>query len=352
MTLAMSPGCHESPTQHVAELARVPSDRNSGSLAGSLATAATDAVRPMVVHSHIMHDILDQVRRVAMAKVAVLIEGESGTGKELIARYLHTSSPRARKPFIGVNCAALSESLVESELFGHERGAFTGAEQCRAGRFERAHGGTLLLDEISEMSVNLQAKLLRVLEEEEIERVGGNKPLPVDVRLVATTNRSLERESEQGNFRRDLFYRLNAVHFQLPPLRTRREDILPLANYFVSKFGNDGLHIVRGISRGAAEILSACSWPGNVRQLRNVIHRACILARSEEIAPADLPDLAEPVAEILHFPTQTIADMERHMILQTLRELGGNKTAAAARLGVTARTLLNKLKKYRDLEAA
>jgi DNA-binding NtrC family response regulator len=316
------------------------------------APAPADAAKPMIVQSRIMHDILDQVRRVAVARVAVLIEGETGTGKELIARYLHAASPRARKPFVGINCAALSESLVESELFGHERGAFTGAEQCRAGRFERAHGGTLLLDEISEMSVNLQAKLLRVLEEEEVERVGGNKPLAVDVRLVATTNRALEHESEQGTFRRDLFYRLNGVHFQLPPLRTRRDDILPLANHFVTRFGNDGLQTVRAISSRAAEILTACSWPGNVRQLRNVMHRACILARSEEIQAADLPNLTEPAAEILRFPTQTIADMERHMILQTLREVNGNKTAAAERLGVTARTLLNKLKKYRDLEAA
>jgi DNA-binding NtrC family response regulator len=305
----------------------------------------------IVVCAPIMRRLLEQARQVAPSKASVLIEGESGTGKELVARLIHECSPRAQRPFIRVNCAALSESLVESELFGHEKGAFTGADEVRPGRFELADGGTLLLDEISEMSVKLQAKLLRALEEEEFERVGGARTLRVDVRIVATTNRHLEKESRQGTFRHDLYYRLNAIHLTLPPLRVRREDIAVLALHFFNQFRHETAPGVRGISAEAMKTLSAYDWPGNVRQLRNVIHRACILARGPEIEPHDLPPLETPPPDVLSMP-RTIAGMERQLILATLRDTGGNKTAAAQMLGVTARTLLNKMKLYAREEAA
>ncbi len=305
----------------------------------------------IVARSALMGRLIEQARQVAGSKASVLIEGESGTGKELIARLIHRSSSRSGRPFIRVNCAALSESLVESELFGHEKGAFTGADESRAGRFERADGGTLLLDEISEMSVKLQAKLLRALEEEEFERVGGARTLRVDVRVVATTNRHLERESRQGTFRHDLYYRLNAVHLLLPPLRSRPEDIPLLAWHFFHHFRHEATSGVTGIAEQTLKILSAYDWPGNVRQLRNVIHRACILAQSPQIQPHDLPPLEREPAEIIPMP-QTIAEMERRLILSTLRETNGNKTAAAQRLGVTPRTLLNKMKLYGRQDAA
>jgi DNA-binding NtrC family response regulator len=295
--------------------------------------------------------LLKQARQVAASKASVLIEGESGTGKELVARLIHECSPRAQRAFVRVNCAALSESLVESELFGHEKGAFTGADESRPGRFELADGGTLLLDEISEMSVKLQAKLLRALEEEEFERVGGARTLRVDVRILATTNRHLEKESRLGAFRHDLYYRLNAIQLTLPPLRARREDIAVLALHFFDQYRQETAPNVTGISAQAMNILSAYDWPGNVRQLRNVVHRACILAKGTEIGPHDLPALETAPPDILPMP-QTIAEMERQLILATLRETGGNKTAAAQKLGVTARTLLNKMKAYGRQEAA
>jgi DNA-binding NtrC family response regulator len=318
--------------------------------ASTLEATCTDF--EIVTESPALRRVLEQARRIAASKAAVLIEGESGTGKELIARLIHAAGPRADQPYVRVNCAALAEGLVESELFGHEKGAFTGADEARPGRFELASGGTLLLDEISEMSVKLQAKLLRVLEAEEVDRVGGTRSLRVDVRVLATTNRHLEQEVEEGGFRRDLYYRLNAIHLHLPPLRERREDIAPLALHFVARFRTESPAGVSTISQRALEVMTAYSWPGNVRQLRNAVHRACILARAEEIQPQDLPPLDGPAKPILRLHPTTLADMERHMILATLRELGGNKTAAAERLGVTARTLLNKLNRYRREEAA
>lgn len=303
--------------------------------------------RTIVAASAVVRRLLTQAERIANSKLPVLIEGENGTGKELIAHLIHSSSPRSRKPFVRVNCAALSESLVESELFGHEKGAFTSAEDSRPGRFELADGGTFLLDEISEMSARLQAKLLRVLEEEEFERVGSSKTLQVDVRIIATTNRDLERECRLGNFRADLYYRLNGLLLTLPPLRARPEDIRPLADYFFEQFKREGGSRLQGISARAMEMLTAYAWPGNVRQLRNVIHRACILADGREIQPQDLPAFADLSAPAIHGSGGTLAEMERHLILNTLRESGGNKTAAAKQLGVTPRTLLNKLNEYR-----
>lgn len=293
--------------------------------------------------------VLAQARRAALSKVPILVEGESGTGKELVAHLIHEASPRASQPFIRINCAALSEGLIESELFGHERGAFTGAEQVHAGRFERADGGTLLLDEIGELPLKLQAKLLRVLEEEEFERVGGARTLRVDVRIVATTNRDLEAECVRGSFRRDLIYRLSGVPLHLPPLRERAEDLPLLVDHLVERFGSEGPVRVTAVAPAALELLQAYSWPGNIRQLRNVLHRACILAQSTRIETIDLPGLIEPeVTDAATRTGQTLAEIERQVILETLRAVGGNKTAAAQRLGVTARTLLNKMKRYRE----
>jgi DNA-binding NtrC family response regulator len=300
----------------------------------------------LITQSPAMLAVLKQARRVAATKASVLIEGESGTGKELIARLIHSASPRQGRPFIRVNCAALSESLVESELFGHEKGAFTGADQERPGRFERAHGGSLLLDEIGEMPLKLQAKLLRVLEEEEFERVGGVRTLSVNVRAIATTNRDLPSESLRGQFRHDLFYRLSAVRLEVPPLRTRPEDVAPLVQHFIERFGMEGDVSVRSIGAKALDRLTAHPWPGNIRQLRNVVQHACILAEGDEIQVGDLPNLAAPLTAATSMAGRTLDEVERRLIEEALRDTGGNKTAAAKRLGVTPRTLFNKLKKY------
>jgi len=303
----------------------------------------------MVARSRPMKQVLDQVSRVAGTKLPVLIEGETGTGKELLARYLHYASARASQPFIRLNCAALSETLVESEFFGHEKGAFTGADEGRPGRFERAHKGTLLLDEIGEMSVRLQAKLLRVLEEEELERVGGSKTLQVDVRIVATTNRNLEDENRRGEFRRDLLYRLNALQLRLPPLRERQEDIPVLVQHFVNAFRHESPAAVAAVAPRVMRLLQEYHWPGNIRQLRNVLRRGCILARGAEIQEHDLPPLeGAPAPTVVG---KTIAIMERELILATLQAVGGNKTEAARILGVTARTLLNKMNLYNERAA-
>jgi len=294
--------------------------------------------------------VLDTVRRVAASKATVLIQGESGTGKELVARMAHYSSPRADNAFIKVNCAALSETLLESELFGHEKGSFTGAIARREGRFELAHGGTLLLDEISEIPLSLQAKLLRAIEEEEFERVGGTRTLKVDVRLVCTTNRQLIHEVAQGRFRDDLYYRLNVVPVVLPPLRERREDIPLLVHYFLKRLSRESATPVRRISKDAMGLLCRYRWPGNIRELRNIIHRALVLGTREVLDVDDLPaDLTSntprPGATGI-IVGQSIDELERELILKTLESTGGNNTEAARILKVTPRTLRNKLGRY------
>jgi DNA-binding NtrC family response regulator len=309
--------------------------------------------RVMVAASDALVDVLSKAKYVARSKIPVLIQGETGTGKELIARFIHEQSPRHGKGLIQVNCAALSETLIESELFGHEKGAFTGADQRHSGYFERADGGSVLLDEIGEMPLKLQAKLLRVLEEETFERVGGEKLLKVDVRIIATTNRDLEIETSDRHFRSDLFYRLSAMTLRLPPLRARPDSISHLATYFIECFGSQGIIPVKGISPKALELLRHYAWPGNIRQLRNAIQHACVFAQGPQIEVCDLPPLTHALDKPQ--PTnskQTLAEIERHMILETLREVGGNRTAAATRLGVTPRTLQNKLKLYREERAA
>jgi DNA-binding NtrC family response regulator len=327
-----------------------PTPATVGLVAG-LPAGARDAAPVFVTACPLMQEVLSQAGRVAASNVGVLIEGESGTGKELVARLIHSASPRADQPYVRVNCAALSEGLVESELFGHERGAFTGADDTRPGRFELADGGTLLLDEVSEMPLAVQAKLLRVLEEQEFERVGGSRTMRVDVRVLATTNRDLAREAARGAFRQDLYYRLNAVHLRLPPLRQRRGDVAVLAQHFFQCFRQEAGMSLRGLAPRTLQLLTAADWPGNVRQLRNSVRRACLLARGPEVRPEDLPPPEAPGVPVAA-PSRTLAEVEKLCILEALREVGGNKTAAAQRLGVTTRTLLNKLTRYRQAGAA
>ncbi|HPD13558.1 MAG TPA: sigma-54 dependent transcriptional regulator [Planctomycetota bacterium] len=295
-------------------------------------------------------EVVATVGRAAASKATLLVQGESGTGKELIAQLAHRGGPRARGPFVKVNCAALSETLLESELFGHERGAFTGALALRRGRFELAHGGTLLLDEVSEIPLHLQAKLLRAIEEEEFERVGGNETVRVDVRLVCTTNRDLPREVAEGRFRGDLYHRLNVVLVVLPPLRERREDIPLLVSHFLRRFRRECDSPVRAVAREAMEILKRHPWPGNVRELRNIIHRAVVLGAGEVLGPGDLPaDVVEGrcvAASGGLAAGRSIDEVERDLILRTLASTGGNKTEAARLLRVTPRTLRNKLGRY------
>ena len=301
-----------------------------------------------------MFEVLNNVKRMAQSKASVLIQGESGTGKEIIAHSIYSHSQRNSKPFIKVNCAALSESLLESELFGHEKGAFTGADLKRMGRFELANGGTLLLDEISEVSPKIQSKLLRVLEQEEFERVGGSKTLKVDVRIIATTNRDLEREIEKDNFRQDLYFRLNVIPVIVPPLRERREDIPVLAEYFLEKFKTGINTPLKRISKEAIDILVKYDWPGNVREIKNLIHRCTVMIDSEVLMPEHFENMLnvnKPRTNSELSVGQTIEDVERELIYKTLEKTGGNKTRAAEILNITARTLRNKLSRYKELQS-
>jgi two-component system NtrC family response regulator len=311
----------------------------------------------IVGESRVMQDILALVKRVAQSRATVLITGESGTGKELIARAIHLCSARAAKSFISVNCAALTETLLESELFGHERGAFTNAVAMRKGRFELADSGTLFLDEVAEMSQALQVKLLRVLQEMEFERVGGTRTIKVDVRVVAASNRELKEEVEAGRFREDLFYRLNVVHLNLPPLRHRQEDIPLLASHFISKYVKENLRDKTRITPEALKVLVQYAWPGNVRELENVIERAVILCSNNVISPHDLPgELAPSPSESkleidrfipLHTPLPEALDtIEEQMIRRALEKSGQVQVRAAEILGITKSLLQYKLKKY------
>jgi two-component system NtrC family response regulator len=296
---------------------------------------------------------------VATSRATVLVSGESGTGKELVARAIHQQSPRAGKTFVSVNCAALTETLLESELFGHERGAFTHAVAMRKGRFELADGGTLFLDEVAEMSPALQVKLLRVLQEMEFERVGGNKTIKVDVRLVAATNRDLKTEVEEGRFREDLYYRLNVVHLHIPPLRERKEDVALLATHFLRKYAQENTRGEVHLSPEAMKMLMHYAWPGNVRELENVMERAVILCSANLIAVNDLPrELAGETwgessrLDIDRFiPMQTplpeaLEQIEEQMIRRALDRSGQVQVRAAELLGITKSLLQYKLKKY------
>ena len=291
---------------------------------------------------------LELVRRVAPTTATVLLRGESGTGKELIARMIHSLSPRVDRPFVRVNCAALAPSVLESELFGHERGAFTGAVARRSGRFELAHEGTLFLDEVGDMSSELQVKLLRVLQEKEFERVGGVETVRVDVRVISATNRDLEAAMEAGSFREDLFYRLNVFPIRIPPLRERPEDIERLAGHFLARFAESVGRSLSGLRDDAVAKLCAHSWPGNVRELENVIERAVILARGSEICCEDLdfgprPPTAEDPPRLLD---HALADMERKRLVEALEKHHGHKADVARELGINRSTLYYRLRKY------
>ncbi|GJE46471.1 sigma-54 interaction domain-containing protein [Methylobacterium soli] len=330
-------------------------------IAAVLEAVAADG-RAFVWRDPAMERVVKLAEQVARAEASVLITGESGTGKEVLARHVHARSMRAAKPFVSVNCAAIPEALLESELFGHEKGAFTGAVARRIGRFEEAHGGTLLLDEISEMDVRLQSKLLRALQERVIDRVGGSAPVKVDIRVLATSNRNLAEEVRKGTFREDLFYRLNVVHLRLPALRERPADILELATHFSRKYAEVNGLPVRPLSRAAQTVMCENPWRGNVRELENTLHRAVLLASGPEIGPEAImtPEgdtLAPPAgpaaraAQVAEAATRglvgrTVAQVECDLILDTLDHCLGNRTHAAKILGISIRTLRNKLNEY------
>jgi len=292
--------------------------------------------------------VLDLARRVAATEASVLLTGESGVGKEVFARYIHRYSQRARGPFVAVNCAAIPENLLESILFGHEKGSFTGAATAQAGKFEQAAGGVILLDEISELPINLQAKLLRVLQEREVERLGGRAPIKLDVRVFATSNRDLAAWVAAGHFREDLYYRLNIFPLEIPPLRQRRGDICALARYFLKRFENV---VGRGgfaLSGAALAELTGYKWPGNIRELANVVQRAMILAPGTEICPEHLMLPRSTAQETASVADMGLKDLERETILGTLRRLGGSRRRTAETLNMSERTLRHKLKQYRE----
>ena len=306
----------------------------------------------IVAQSEAMKRVLDEVRRVARVDSTVLLSGESGVGKEALARLVHDESGRAAQPFVAVNCAAVPEALMESELFGHVRGAFTGAAQDRVGLFEAANRGTLLLDEVGDLPLPMQVKLLRVLQEREVRRVGENRSRGVDVRVLAATHRDLAAEVAAGRFRQDLYYRLNVIEIHIPPLRERRDDLLALARRFLTETATRLKVPVTAFSPRAADLLLQWSWPGNVRELQNVVERALVLARGSRIEPEDLPEevrrlqAAEPLSG-----SQRLADIERRHIERVLEDAGGNRTRAAAILGIGPATLFRKLKAYAQPEA-
>ncbi|GIX10070.1 sigma-54-dependent Fis family transcriptional regulator [Elioraea sp.] len=335
-------------------------------IAAMLETIGGDGRAP-VAADPVMLAALRRAEQVAASEASVLIRGESGTGKEVMARHIHRRSRRAAGPFIAVNCAAIPENLLESELFGHEKGAFSGAIARRIGRFEAADGGTLLLDEISEMDVRLQAKLLRAIQEREIDRLGGSEPVKVNVRILATTNRPLEAEVRKGTFREDLYFRLNVVTLTVPPLRERPRDIAPLAEMFARRYAEVNGLAYRPLSAEAVRLLEVQPWRGNVRELENTIHRAVLLATGETIGveAIELPqdETAVPAAPgnghaaraapspapagtLAGLVGRTVADVERDLILETLTHCLGNRTHAAAILGISIRTLRNKLREY------
>ena len=308
----------------------------------------------IIGQSSAMLEVFDIIRQVAPSKASVLIQGESGTGKDLVAKALHHLSPRSHQEMVTVHCAGLAPTLLESELFGHERGAFTGAHERRIGRFEQAHGSTLFLDEIGEIDANLQVKLLRFLGERTFERVGSNKTLSADVRLIAATNKKLEELVKAGSFREDLYYRLKVVELQLPPLRERSNDMLLLARGFMREFARENGKNVKDFTSDATEALLNYSWPGNVRELRSAIEHAVLFCRGEKIAVRDLPSevrgLAGPAnAEMRRLLVQgdlTVKEAEKQLIVRALQECNGSRTAAAKKLGMSRRTLHRKLHTY------
>lgn len=346
-------------------------------LIAAVLAAISEETQSVIHGSEAMRRTLALAEQIAPSDASVLITGESGTGKEVIARYIHKKSQRAGKPFIAVNCAAIPANLMESELFGHEKGAFTGALSRRLGKFEEANGGTLLLDEISEMDIGLQAKLLRAIQEREIDRVGGSKPIKVNIRILATSNRDLEAEVKKGTFREDLYFRLNVISLPLPSLKNRLDDIPPLAEYFVEKYSKANGLPTRRLTGEALVKLRSHHWQGNVRELENIIHRAVLMAQGNAIdenaimlpasagvqaPPAPITPLSQPVAPAAAHGAQaarpnalvgrTVEEVEKELILDTLDHCLGNRTQAAQILGISIRTLRNKLNQYSAEPAA
>lgn len=299
-----------------------------------------------------MNRLLQEAREIAHSQAAIFIQGESGTGKELFARYIHNYSNRKDRPFVAINCSALPETLLESELFGHEKGSFTGAMSRKKGKFELANHGTMLLDEISEMNIQLQSKLLRVLQEREIDRIGGTAPIPVDVRIIATTNTDIEKQIRDGKFREDLYYRLNVIPFHLPPLKDRRDDILLLARHFVEKYNRLDKRNVKGLTEAAVDLLMQMPWKGNVRELENVMERAVLMCKRDFIDEKDLGShekmRAVETTRLTTVPSVSLKEMEKKVIFHALDQTNGNRTRAADILGISVRTLRNKLNEYRE----
>ncbi len=361
--------------------------RRTFELAGSQSSAAgnvsleDNSKKGTVYKSAYMEHIFSLAKDVAESEATVLITGESGTGKEVLARFIHENSGHAKGPFGAVNCAAIPENLIESELFGYEKGAFTGAVNKKIGKFEAADGGTILLDEIGEIPLHLQAKLLRVLQEREVERLGALKPSKINTRVLATTNRNLKVMSEEGSFREDLYYRLNVISMELPPLRDRKEDVADLSLFFIKKYSEINKKPVKPLSDDALKTLQSYEWPGNVRELEHTIERAVVLSKTTEITSKDLflhgitiagfksnpkEDIKDIIKEekeekdakeakysaeehkVDNAVGRTIADVEQELILKTLQDVSGNRTKAAEILGITVRTLRNKLNEYRD----
>lgn len=317
---------------------------------GVIEKVDSSVTKRIVTQDEEMKKLLKFAENVAYSKSTVLIMGETGTGKELFARYIHQCSPRADKPFMAVNCAALPEGLLESELFGHEKGSFTGATENKEGKFELAHRSSLLLDEVTEMSLPLQAKLLRVLQEHEVDKVGGRAPIPVDVRVIATTNRDIRRRIQDQEFREDLYYRLNVVPLVLIPLRERKDDIPLLAEYFMNQFCQENSRSPIKIDSATVTLLKKYRWPGNIRELANIIERSCLMCQGDTLFPANLFFDEEPLSAGKKEPAPklsgTIYEMEKELIQQTLEEFSDNKTKAADSLGISIRTLRNKLNEY------
>jgi DNA-binding NtrC family response regulator len=322
-----------------------------------VAGEGTEQPKNFITRDIKMIEILESVKRIAASKATVLIQGESGTGKELIARMIHDFSPRAERIFVAINCAAMPDTLLESELFGHEKGAFTGAVNRQIGKFELSNNGTILLDEISEMSLNMQTKLLRVLQECEIYRVGGNKPTSLNLRVIATTNRNLYQYTQEGHFREDLFYRLNVIPIKVPPLRERGQDILFMAQAFLQEFAKLHGRAVLPINDAAQKRILNCPWYGNVRELRNAMERAILVGDFHVVDQMSQTPETKTIAagktatgEAFVAGGMTLDEIEQKVILSTLEKCGGNKTRTASQLGISLRTLRNKLKTYISLK--
>ncbi|OFZ70277.1 MAG: sigma-54-dependent Fis family transcriptional regulator [Betaproteobacteria bacterium RBG_16_58_11] len=318
-------------------------------------TTYYDAGGEVIAQDALSRELLSLAQRVAASSTTVMIGGESGSGKEVMARFLHRHSPRADQAFVAINCAAIPDNLLESTLFGYEKGAFTGAQSAQAGKFEQANGGTILLDEISEMPLALQAKLLRVLQEREVERVGGKKPIPLDVRVIATSNRDMEKAVAEGHFREDLYYRLNVFPLRIAPLRERVQDIVPLARHLIGRLGTTTGRHGLSLSKQAEERLTRYTWPGNIRELENVIQRAMILAPGNviEVEHLHLPEAAKIAAPAVQALAETsrpqdMKSFERAHILDTLAAVKGSRKQAAEQLGMSERTLRYKLQRLRE----